>query len=160
MKFFAIAATLLTASLALAAPSATSSAATPAGSQIRTDQDPVYHLYLQDVDGQPILGPEASSGYFTITNTVQLNSATGGQPLFFNVNMTETTSYKSVSLDSTATTTDWTMSGDTIVAGGQQNFLVCPISGSANFDLFLQTGDDVPSSACTDWITIHLPCLC
>ena len=34
---------------AVAIPTSTSSAATPAGSQIRTDQDPVYHLYLQEI---------------------------------------------------------------------------------------------------------------
>jgi len=108
----------------------------------------------------PILGPEASSGYFTIGSTVQLNSATGGAPLFLNVNTTGTNDWKSLSLDATATTETWTLSGDTLVASGQQNFVVCPISGSANFDLYLQTGTAMPSTACTNWITIHLPCLC
>ena len=35
------------ASVALATPTSTSSAVAAAGSQIRTVQDPVYHLYIQ-----------------------------------------------------------------------------------------------------------------
>lgn len=75
--------------------------------------------------------------------------------------MTASTSYKPVSFGASATSAEWSMSGDTLVFDGQQNFLVCPISGSANYELFLQTGDDTPAGEdCTDWITIHLDCLC
>jgi len=106
-----------------------------------------------------VLGPEDSAGEFLIGNTIQLSNSSS--PLFFNVNSTATTSYKPVFFSSTAVTNTWDMSGDTIIDGNTQNFLVCPISGSSNFDLFLQTGDDMPDGAgCTDWITIHLPCLC
>lgn len=119
---------------------------------------PMIQLFI-GVDGGPVLGPESGAGLFTIGSTVQLNSAIG-PPLFLNVNMTATTSWKPLTLDATATTTTWTMSGDTIVDGNTQNFAVCPISGSTNYNLFLQTGNDMPSDACTDWITIHLPCLC
>jgi len=147
---------------AVPSPSTTSSAATPTGSQIRTDQDPVYHLYLQNIGGEPQLGAEATSGYFDIGSTVALTG--GASPLYLNVNMTATTSYKPVSFG-TSSTTSWGLSGDTIIyegtSGSVQNFLVCPITGSTNWNLFLQTGNDVPAgNACTDWITIHLPCLC
>jgi len=157
MKTALFAATLFSVLLpALAAPSPTVAAEATGPTQIRTDQDPVYHFYLQESGGAPILGPEASASNFTVGSTVEMSGAT----LFLNVNMNVTTSYKPLTLDSTAKTTTWTMSGDTIVASGQQNFVVCPMTGSSNFNLFLQTGDDMPSTACTDWITIHLPCLC
>ena len=74
--------------------------------------------------------------------------------------MSATTSWKPLTLDTTAKTTTWGMSGDTIIDSNTQNFVVCPIAGSSNFNFYLQTGNDMPSSACTDWITIHLPCLC
>ncbi|KZS91248.1 hypothetical protein SISNIDRAFT_456850 [Sistotremastrum niveocremeum HHB9708] len=138
----------------------TSTGAAPTGSQIRADQDPVYHLYLQNVGGTPVLGSETTSGLFTLGSTITLNQA-GGSKLYFNVNTNVTTSYKPVTFDTTAKTTTWGLSGDTIIYGNQQNFLVCPITGSANWNLYLQTGNDVPSGvACTDYITIHLPCLC
>jgi hypothetical protein len=109
--------------------------------------------------GAPILGPEASSGYFTIGSTIALNSGSG--KLYLNVNTTVTTSYKPLTLDATAKTTNWALSGDTITTGGQQNFLVCPITGSSNWNAYLQTGNDVPAgSSCANYITIHLPCLC
>lgn len=143
-----------------ATATSTSTGATPTGSQIRTDQDPVYHLYLQAIGGAPMLGPESSSGYFTIGSTVALNNFNGTE-LYLNVNTTVSTSYKPLTLGSTATTTNWSLSGDTIVSGGQQNFLVCPILGSSNWNLYLQLGNDVPAGeSCTDYITIHLPCLC
>ncbi|KAH8117463.1 hypothetical protein DFH11DRAFT_1013317 [Phellopilus nigrolimitatus] len=158
MKLGAIIAFISAVSAVFAIPTSTSSAAAAAGSQIRTDQDPVYHLYIQStpLDGAPVLGPESSCGWFDIGSTVQDTNST----LFLNVNMTATTSWKPLTLDATATTSTWGLSGDTIVDGGTQNFVVCPISGSANYNFYLQTGDDMPSSECTDWITIHLPCLC
>ncbi|KIJ49455.1 carbohydrate-binding module family 1 protein [Sphaerobolus stellatus SS14] len=137
---------------------ATSSAPAATGSQIRTDQDPAYHLYLQNIGGTPTLGPEASSGYFTIGSTIALNNADGSQ-LFFNVNANATTAWKPVTFDKTATTTTWSLSGDTIIYGNQQNFIVCPISGSTNYNLYLSTSNDMPTG-CTNYITIHLPCLC
>ncbi|KAL5529121.1 hypothetical protein ACEPAG_5095 [Sanghuangporus baumii] len=145
-------------SLTLARPTSTSSAAAAAGSQIRTDQDPVYHLYIQStpIDGAPVLGPESSSGWFSIGSTIQDTNSS----LYLNVDMSPTTSYKPLTLGDTATTTTWSLSGDTIVASGQQNFVVCPTDGSELWNFFLQTGNDMPSSSCTDWITIHLPCLC
>jgi len=136
----------------------TGSTATPTGEQIRTDQDPAYHLYLQDINGIPTLGPEASSGYFTIGSTIQLNNA-NGTSLFLNVDANATTDWKPLSFDATATTTTWSLSGDTIIYGNLQNFIVCPITGSANYNLYLSTTNNMPSN-CTNYVTIHLPCLC
>lgn len=87
------------------------------------------------IDGAPVLGPEESSGWFAISNTIQDTNST----LFLNVDQSVSTSYQPLTLDPTAKTTTWTMSGDTIV-DGQQNFVVCPIAGSANYNFYLQTG--------------------
>ncbi|THH31783.1 hypothetical protein EUX98_g2385 [Antrodiella citrinella] len=147
------------------APSSTPtvSAPAPTGTQIRADQDPVYHLYLQSLaDGKPMLGPETSSGSFTIGDTITLNNA-DGSTLFLNEDEGASTSYKSLTLDTTASTTDWGLEGDTIIttAPRQLNFLVCESSTTGYYDLYLQEGNDVPAGAtCTDDISLHLPCLC
>ncbi|TCD71242.1 Endochitinase 1 [Steccherinum ochraceum] len=86
----------------------TISGPTPTGTQIRADQDPVFHLYLQNLGGKPVLGPEASSGYFTISGSITLNAADGSK-LFLNENESAATSYKALTLDSTASTTDWVL---------------------------------------------------
>jgi len=137
----------------------TSTGATPTGSQIRSDQDPVYHLYLQEEDGQPMLGPEASSGYFTITTTISVPSSTGSL-LYLNVG-NATTSYVPLSLDPVATTTDWGLEGDTIITTNprQLNFLACNSTNPNYFTLYLQNGNDMPSTACS-LISLHLDCLC
>ncbi|OCH95181.1 hypothetical protein OBBRIDRAFT_788651 [Obba rivulosa] len=142
-------------------PTSPISAPTPSGSQIRADQDPVYHFYLQDDDGTPVLGPESSSGYFTIDGTITLNSLDGSQ-LFLNVDENATTSYKPLSLDATATTTDWGLEGDTIITTDprQLNFLACPTSDADVFDVYLQEGNDQPTGATCSLVSLHLPCLC
>lgn len=41
------------------------------------------------------------------------------------------------------------------------NFLACRSTEGGYYDLFLQTGSDVPSGkTCSNYQTIHLPCLC
>jgi hypothetical protein len=41
------------------------------------------------------------------------------------------------------------------------NFLVCKSKDAAYYDLYLQTGSDTPSGrTCSNYQTIHLPCLC
>lgn len=41
------------------------------------------------------------------------------------------------------------------------NWLVCKSSDAAYYDLYLQTGSDTPSGkTCSNYQTIHLPCLC
>ncbi|KIM34247.1 carbohydrate-binding module family 1 protein [Serendipita vermifera MAFF 305830] len=138
------------------APQSTNSSA---GKQIRTNQTPVYHLYLQNIGGKPRLGPEATSGYFVYGTTVGLVMADGSK-LYLNVDMSVSTSYKPISFGTTATTTNWGLSGDTFRVGNTQNLLVCPVSGSSAYDIYLQTGSEMLSSSCTNYITMHLPCLC
>lgn len=162
------------------APPTTSTASGPAptGSQIRAVNDPVFHFYLQDngkstllvvfhalliflSDGEVVLGPESSSGYFTISDTITLNSPTGST-LYLNVNTNATTSYKPLSLDDTATTTDWELEGDTIITTNPRelNFLACATSDANFYTVYLQYGNDQPAGASCSMQSLHLPCLC
>ncbi|KFY08955.1 hypothetical protein V492_05766 [Pseudogymnoascus sp. VKM F-4246] len=165
-------------SLALAASAlAASAVATPLGIpneiaerqaksyQIRGVQDPIYHLYLQSLPGNgssPVMGPEATSEYFTIGETIQSTNTS----LYLNI-VEASTSYLPLSFDATATTTAWELEGDTIITsngspyGRQLNFLVCDSSTAGYYDLFLQKGSDTPAGrTCSNFQTIHLPCLC
>lgn len=41
------------------------------------------------------------------------------------------------------------------------NFLACKSSDSNYYDVYLQTGSDTPSGkTCSNYQTLHLPCLC
>ncbi|KIJ67933.1 carbohydrate-binding module family 1 protein [Hydnomerulius pinastri MD-312] len=142
-------------------PTSTSTGPTPTGSQIRADQDPVYHYYLQNQNGVPVLGPEASSGYFTIGSTISINNADGTK-LYFNVNETVSTSYKPLTFDAAATTTDWGLEGDTIITTNprQLNFLACATSDTTVYDVYFQEGNDTPAGETCSLVTLHLPCLC
>ncbi|KAK1232315.1 hypothetical protein PQX77_004566 [Marasmius sp. AFHP31] len=142
--------------------SSTATGPNPTGSQIRTVQDPVFHLYLQNSNGTAVLGPESSSGYFKIGSTITLNSSSGSS-LYLNANTSSTTSYKALSFGATATTTNWGLEGDTIIITSprQLNFIACKAGSSSLWSVFLQTGNDTPSGqTCTGIITMHLPCLC
>ncbi|KAG9235288.1 hypothetical protein BJ875DRAFT_374571 [Amylocarpus encephaloides] len=133
--------------------------------QIRGVQSPIFHLYLQGLPSNrsiPVMGPESTSEYFNIGSTIQSKNSS----MFLNIN-TNTASYKPLSFGATATTTAWALEGDTIITGtkssyGRQlNFLVCSTSTGGYYDLFLQTGSDTPSGkSCSNYQTIHLPCLC
>ncbi|CAL1707580.1 unnamed protein product [Somion occarium] len=127
-------------------PTTTVTGPAPTGSQIRAVQDPVFHLYLQNKGGKPMLGPEASSGYFTISGTISLNNADGSK-LYLNADESVTTSYKPLTLDATSKTTDWGLEGDTIITTSprQLNFLACSSSTSGFYDVYLQEGNDAPS---------------
>jgi hypothetical protein len=112
-------------------------------------------------DGVPVLGPEASSGYFAIAGgTISLAGPSG--TLYLNAVESVSTSYKPLVFNATATTTDWGLEGDTIIETNprQINFLACPTSDSTIWSLYLQEGSDVPSSACANYMSLHLPCLC
>ncbi|KFY03323.1 hypothetical protein O988_01554 [Pseudogymnoascus sp. VKM F-3808] len=132
--------------------------------QIRGVQDPIFHLYLQSLpgDGSPVMGPEATSEYFTIGDTIQSSNTS----LYLNIGEAST-SYLPLSFDATATTTAWGLEGDTIITtngspyGRLLNFLVCDSATAGYFDLFLQKGSDTPAGkTCSNYQTIHLPCLC
>ncbi|OBT61173.1 hypothetical protein VE03_09453 [Pseudogymnoascus sp. 23342-1-I1] len=133
--------------------------------QIRGVQDPIYHLYLQSLPGNastPVMGPEATSEYFTIGETIQSTNSS----LYLNIGEAST-SYLPLSFDATATTTAWGLEGDTIITttestyGRQLNFIVCDGATAGYYDLFLQKGSDTPAGrTCSNYQTIHLPCLC
>ena len=108
-----------------------------------------------------VLGPESSSGYFTIGTSITLTGATGSKS-FLNVQTNATTSYKPLSFDTTATTTDWQLEGDTIITTNPRelNFLACSTSDPNFFTVFLQYGNDQPSGSSCSMQSLHLPCLC
>jgi len=142
-------------------PTTTSTGATPTGSQIRAVTAPVFHFYLQSSGGVPVLGPEASGGYFTIGGTISLNQPDGSK-LYLNLNTTGTASYQPLTFGTTATTTDWGLEGDTIITTTprQLNFIACATSVSTIYNIFLQNGNDTPPGQNCTLQTIHLPCLC
>ncbi|PGH07531.1 hypothetical protein AJ79_06266 [Helicocarpus griseus UAMH5409] len=132
--------------------------------QIRGVSDPIYHLYLQADAADPtiaILGPEASADSFFITETIQ-SSTTG---MYLNIEPNDSASYKKLVFGAEGTTTAWGLEGDTIITttgseyGRQLNYVACEAADGA-FTLYLQTGSDLPEGACTNYLTIHLPCLC
>lgn len=112
-------------------------------------------------EGVPVLGPEASSGYFTIDGTIALNGA-DGTSLYLNVDESAATSYKALTFDSAAVTTDWGLEGDTIITTSprQLNFLACATSDATVYDVYLQEGNDTPSGQTCSLTSLHLPCLC
>ena len=108
-----------------------------------------------------MLGADESSGYFTIGATITLNNP-DCTSLFMNVLTDATPSYKPVTFNTTAVTTDWALEGDTIITTDprQLNFLACATSDASFFDVYLQTGNDTPSGGSCSLATLHLPCLC
>ncbi|KAK1633861.1 hypothetical protein CaCOL14_005922 [Colletotrichum acutatum] len=132
--------------------------------KIRGVTDPVYHLYLQAYPKDksiPVLGPEASAEFFNIAGTIQSANSSS----YLNIGG-DATSYKTLQLSNASGTSAWGLEGDTIITtqssswGRQLNFLVCQLDTSY-WQLYLQTGSDVPTGRnCSNYQTIHLPCLC
>ncbi|KAF2873139.1 hypothetical protein BDV95DRAFT_605705 [Massariosphaeria phaeospora] len=155
---------LLLLQTALAAPIDNTAAAATVG-KIRGVRDPIYHLYLQANSKNasiPVLGPESSAEEFTIGGTIQSKKTSK----YLNI-ANVTTSYKPLVFGASGETTAWGLEGDTIITvqgsalGRQLNFLACKSSDSSYYDLFLQTGSDAPSGkTCSNYQTVHLPCLC
>lgn len=108
-----------------------------------------------------MLGPEASSGRFTIGGTISLNNADGTK-LYLNADTAASTSYKSLSLGKTATTTNWALEGDTIITTNprQLNFIACKSTIANAYTVYLQTGNATPAGSSCTQATLHLPCLC
>lgn len=80
--------------------------------QIRSDQDPVYHWYLQGYPGNAslaVLGPVNSSEYFNIDGTIQSVNTS----LYLNIG-SDSTSYKTLTFGAAANFDDWDLEGDTI----------------------------------------------
>ncbi|CAK7232669.1 hypothetical protein SBRCBS47491_008350 [Sporothrix bragantina] len=132
--------------------------------QIRSDQDPVFHFYLQAHPknaSQVVLGPVGTSEYFNIGGTIQSTNTSR----YLNIGG-DSTSYKTLTFDTTSSTTAWQLEGDTIITstsssyGRQLNFLACKIDGGF-WQVYLQTGSATPSGqTCSNYQSLHLPCLC
>ncbi|KAF3760741.1 hypothetical protein M406DRAFT_73207 [Cryphonectria parasitica EP155] len=132
--------------------------------QIRSVEDPILHYYLQAYSGNNTLatvGPETTSEYFTVNGTIQSTNSS----LYLNVG-NDTTSYKTLTFGAAATMSEWTLEGDTIVTaetsiyGRQLNFLACELDADY-WQVYLQTGSDTPASGtCSNYQTLHLPCIC
>ncbi|KZL68428.1 hypothetical protein CI238_00181 [Colletotrichum incanum] len=131
---------------------------------IRGVSSPVYHLYLQaypEDKSIPVLGPEASAESFNIAGTIQ----SANSSLYLGIG-SDATSYKTLLFSNGSATDAWGLEGDTIITkqssswGRQLNFLVCQMDPSY-WQLYLQTGSDMPTGRnCSNYQTIHLPCLC
>ncbi|KAK0100953.1 hypothetical protein ONS96_006185 [Cadophora gregata f. sp. sojae] len=87
--------------------------------QLRGVQSPIFHLYLQTLPSSkststpiPVMGPESTSEYFTIGNTIQsVNSS-----LYLNIGeKVDGRSYLPLSFAKTANTTAWGLEGDTVI---------------------------------------------
>ncbi|KAF3916624.1 hypothetical protein ABW20_dc0104072 [Dactylellina cionopaga] len=143
----------------------TSSGPAPSGTAIRGVSAPVYHKYLQNMDGTAILGPEGTQAKFIISGGTIRMSGTG---LYLNLDTSATTSYKALSFGTTATFSGWGLEGDTIITtqtsqlGRQLNYVMCGPVGSDSYVVYLQTGSQLPPGpgTCTNYLTMHLPCLC
>ncbi|CAJ2511707.1 Uu.00g073320.m01.CDS01 [Anthostomella pinea] len=103
--------------------------------QIRAVSDPIFHLYLQAYPEDPtipVMGPEASSEYYTIAGTIQSTNSSA----YLDIAGADTTSYKTLSFSngSSAATSAWALEGDTIITstssdyGRQLNFLACQMT--------------------------------
>ncbi|KAI1485655.1 hypothetical protein F5X96DRAFT_690251 [Biscogniauxia mediterranea] len=147
-------------------------AATAKPEQIRAVQDPVFHFYLQaypDDPTIPVMGPEASSEYFDIGATIRSTNTSA----YLNIaddDEGEGASYKTLVFGGEAeeeeVTDAWGLEGDTIITstgsayGRQLNFLVCQLGGGF-WQVYLQTGSDTPAGkTCSNFQSLHLPCLC
>ncbi|KAI0905422.1 hypothetical protein F4823DRAFT_140879 [Ustulina deusta] len=136
--------------------------------QIRGVSSPIFHYYLQAYPQDPtipVMGPEASSEYFNIGSGA-IQSANSSAYLTVG---SDSTSYKTLTLSASAGTAapGWALEGDTIITGtssswGRQlNFLACKVGSGDYWQVYLQTGSDVPSGkTCSNYQSLHLPCLC
>lgn len=103
-----------------------------------------------------MLGPESSSGRFTISGSISLNRSNGTKS-YLNVD-----SAGALSFAATASTSNWGLEGDTIIIRNprQLNFLACSTSDRNFYDVFLQINNNNPPGRSCNMVTMHLPCLC
>ncbi|KAK6508781.1 hypothetical protein TWF481_003551 [Arthrobotrys musiformis] len=130
----------------------TSTGPAPSGTAIRGVTAPVYHKYLQNLDGKAILGPEGSQAKFVISGgTIQMT----GTGLYLNIDTTATTSYKALSFGTAPNFSGWGLEGDTIITtqssqfGRQLNYVMCGPVGTDSYVVYLQTGSQLPSGSGT-----------
>ncbi|KAI0602390.1 hypothetical protein F4775DRAFT_588622 [Biscogniauxia sp. FL1348] len=154
--------------------------------QIRAVQDPVFHLYLQAYPNDPtvpVMGPEAGSEYFDVGATIRSTNTSAYLNIAAPDDAAAAASYKTLVFGGEAeeggATDAWGLEknpltfffsggyqGDTIITttgsayGRQLNFLVCEL-GDGFWQVYLQTGSDTPAGeTCSNFQTLHLPCLC
>lgn len=138
----------------------------------------------------PVMGPEATGEYYIIDETIQSqntslylnigNSSTSYLPL--SLDATATTTAWGLEGDTIITESgsvygrrrfslpitfllpfilSLTSLSHLIPSPTELNFLVCNSTTEGYFNLYLQTGSDVPTNeTCSNYQTIHLPCLC
>ena len=112
---------------------------------------------LPRTDGQPVLGPEAGAGFFTIGNSISLNGPSGPST-YLDINTSATTEYLPVYYSplENVRTESWRTLGDTILDGNNPNFVVCPVNNKPGYlTFYLQEGIQSPSESCTNFVTIH-----
>lgn len=117
-SFTALAATLLAASSGSGVSAAPAASSKP--EQIRSDQDPVFHFYLQAHPknaSQVVLGPVATSEYFNIGGSIQSTNTSR----YLNIGG-DSTSYKTLTFDAAASTTAWQLEGDTIITSTASSY--------------------------------------
>ncbi|KAI1506385.1 hypothetical protein F5X99DRAFT_403750 [Biscogniauxia marginata] len=146
--------------------------------QIRAVQEPIFHFYLQAYPGDPtipVMGPEASSEYFEIGSPTPGTIQSTNSSAYLNI-VEDTASYKTLVFaaegegdgEGEGRTDAWALEGDTIITstasayGRQLNFLACRLEGAADFwQVYLQMGSDIPADrTCSNFQSLHLPCLC
>ncbi|KAH8887741.1 SPX-domain-containing protein [Thozetella sp. PMI_491] len=124
---------------------------------------PVFHYYLQAYpknNSIVVLGPEASGELFNIGSTIQSTNTSQ----YINIG-SESTSYKSLTFGKTASTAAWGLEGDTIITttsssyGRQLNFVACKLDNTY-WQVYFQTGSATPTGTCSNYQSLHLPCLC
>ncbi|KAK8086777.1 hypothetical protein PG994_001751 [Apiospora phragmitis] len=126
--------------------------------QIRAVQDPIFHYYLQaypEDPSIPVMGPESSSEYFNIAGTIQSTNTSQ----YLSVG-DDSTSYKTLTFANAtggSGTNVWALEGDTIITGQSSSW-----GRHGNFwQVYLQTGSATPSGkTCSNYQSLHLPCLC
>ncbi|KAK8006632.1 hypothetical protein PG991_012929 [Apiospora marii] len=137
--------------------------------QIRAVQDPIFHYYLQAYPQDPsipVMGPESSSEYFTIAGTIQSTNTSRYLSVGDDATSYKTLTFANSTGGGSGATNVWALEGDTIITGqssswGRQlNFLVCKLDGNF-WQVYLQTGSATPSGkTCSNYQSLHLPCLC
>jgi hypothetical protein len=145
-----------------------------------------HRLILMCIASIPVLGPENAADEFTIGGTIQskttslylniASASTSYKPLVWGATG-ETTAW-GLEGDTIITVQGSSYGRRELIRGPpysslgyngveiaddfvELNFLVCKSTDAPYYDLYLQTGSDTPSGrTCSNYQTIHLPCLC
>jgi SOS-response transcriptional repressor LexA len=88
--------------------------------QIRSDQSPVFHYYLQAYPKDktiPVLGPAATGEYFNIAGSIQSTNTS----MYLEIG-SDSTSYKTLKFSNSSSTKAWGLEGDTIITTTSSSF--------------------------------------